>query len=176
MTGAADDGPTPNASAVPQTLRRQLESELATARRLAATDPEIARARVHDAEVALSGVASGEAASGEAAVGEAAVGEAAVGEAALGEAALGGVAADREARLAATMRALLRHRRPEATICPSDAARVVGGDGWRGLMDTAREVAAELAREGTLTVRQRGAVVDIATAVGPVRLARGPRW
>ena len=79
-------------------------------------------------------------------------------------------------RLAAAMRALLRHRRPESTICPSDAARVVGGESWRELMDAARKVAAELARDGTLVVRQRGADVDIATAVGAVRLARGPHW
>jgi hypothetical protein len=79
-------------------------------------------------------------------------------------------------RLAATMRALLWHRRPESTICPSDAARVVGGESWRGLMDTAREVAAELAREGVIAVRQHGADVDITSATGPVRLARGPKW
>ncbi|MFB9441472.1 DUF3253 domain-containing protein [Dactylosporangium vinaceum] len=82
----------------------------------------------------------------------------------------------RRARLAAAMRALLRHRRPASTICPSDAARVAAGDAWRDAMDTARDVAAELARRGVLTVRQRGTDVDIATAAGPVRLARGPAW
>ncbi|MGA5301806.1 DUF3253 domain-containing protein [Nucisporomicrobium flavum] len=87
-----------------------------------------------------------------------------------------GQGGDRRVRLAAAMRALLRHRRPDATICPSDAARVVGGDQWRDVMDTARDVAAELARDGVLTVRQRGAEVDLATAVGPVRLGRGPGW
>jgi hypothetical protein len=81
---------------------------------------------------------------------------------------------DRRVRLAATMRALLRHRKPAATICPSDAARVVGGAEWRDLMDAAREVAAELARDGVITVRQHGDEVDI--AVGPVRLGRGPGW
>jgi hypothetical protein len=80
------------------------------------------------------------------------------------------------ARLAATVRALLWHRRPESTICPSDAARVVGGEAWRDLMDVAREVAAGLARDGTIVVRQRGEDVDITTAAGPVRLARGPKW
>jgi hypothetical protein len=82
----------------------------------------------------------------------------------------------RRERLAAAMRALLRHRRPEATICPSDAARVVGGESWRDLMGPARDVAAELARESIIVVRQHGADVDIATAVGPIRLARGPEW
>jgi hypothetical protein len=82
----------------------------------------------------------------------------------------------RRARLAAAMRALLRNRRPDSSICPSDAARVVGGESWRDLMDAAREVAAELARQGVVTVRQRGADVDLPAAVGPVRLARGPQW
>ncbi|UQU65810.1 DUF3253 domain-containing protein [Couchioplanes caeruleus] len=83
---------------------------------------------------------------------------------------------DRRVRLAAAMRALLRHRRPDATICPSDAARAVGGEEWRDVMDAARDVAAELARDGVITVRQRGAEVDIAAAVGPVRLGCGPAW
>jgi hypothetical protein len=78
--------------------------------------------------------------------------------------------------LAVAIRALLRRRRPEATICPSEAARVAGGESWRDLMDPARQVAAELARAGVITVRQHGAEVNVTTAVGPVRLARGPRW
>ncbi|WP_250033165.1 DUF3253 domain-containing protein [Paractinoplanes maris] len=92
------------------------------------------------------------------------------------ELALGDLPAEPAARLGAAMRALLRHRRPESTICPSDAARVTGGESWRDLMDEAREVAAELARDGVITVRQHGAEVDVATATGPIRLARGPRW
>jgi hypothetical protein len=82
----------------------------------------------------------------------------------------------RRVRLAAAMRALLWHRRPDATICPSDAARVAGGESWRDLMATAREVAGGLAAEGVVVVRQHGADVEMGAAVGPVRLARGPRW
>jgi len=92
------------------------------------------------------------------------------------EVALGSVPATPRERLAAAMRALLSHRRPESTICPSDAARVTGGDSWRDLMPTAREVAGELARDGLVVVRQHGEDVDVATAVGPVRIARGPGW
>jgi Protein of unknown function (DUF3253) len=73
-------------------------------------------------------------------------------------------------------RELVAERSPEATICPSDAARIVGGESWRDLMDAAREVAAALAREGIVAVRQHGADADLADAVGPVRLARGPDW
>jgi hypothetical protein len=79
-------------------------------------------------------------------------------------------------RLAAAMRVLLRHRRPDATTCPSDAARVVGGSTWRELMDHARSVAAELAALGVVVVRQNGVDVDVSTARGPVRIARGPDW
>lgn len=135
--------------AIPDKLRQELVDELMAARRLVRTDPETARPRVQDAKVAL-------------------------GE--RGEVWWEPTPDGRRVRLAATMRALLRHRRPESTICPSDAARVVGGESWRELMDAAREVAAELAHEGLITVRQRGAEVDIAEATGPVRLARGPEW
>ncbi|MCW2811637.1 MAG: hypothetical protein JWP61_2095 [Friedmanniella sp.] len=79
-------------------------------------------------------------------------------------------------RLGAAMRTLLRHRRPEVTICPSDAARVAGGEGWRTAMDAAREVATELADAGVLEVRQKGVRVDARTATGPLRLARGAAW
>jgi hypothetical protein len=84
--------------------------------------------------------------------------------------------AGQRVRLAAAIRTLLRHREPDRTICPSDAARVVGGPGFRRLMPLAREVAAELADEGSLEVRQRGERVDLRTVRGPVRLARGPGW
>jgi uncharacterized protein DUF3253 len=144
----------------PVTLRRELESELTEARRL-----EVA-ARVRDAELALGDLASG---------GD----PAQAGGAAPGGRVRGAGAAPGEGervRLAAAMRALLWHRRPEATICPSDAARAVGGDSWRDLMDEARAVAGDLAREGVLIVRQRGADVDLTTATGPIRLARGPGW
>ena len=79
-------------------------------------------------------------------------------------------------RLAAAVRALLRHRDPEKTICPSDAARVAGGEAWRDAMDSSRAVAAELAATGLIEVRQGGVTVDPATATGPLRLARGPGW
>ena len=76
-------------------------------------------------------------------------------------------------RLAAAMRALLRHRGEGKTICPSDAARVVGGEDWRDLMPVAREVAGELTAAGVVVVTQKGEAVDVATARGPVRLAPG---
>ena len=85
--------------------------------------------------------------------------------------------AARAVRLEAAMRALLYHRKPEATICPSDAARVAGGPGWRDDMDTARRVAFELQAREIVEVRQAGARVAALSEVnGPLRIARGPRF
>ncbi len=67
-------------------------------------------------------------------------------------------------------------RRPEGrTICPSEAARAVGGDSWRELMPDARAAAARLAERGEIVVTQRGAPVDALTARGPIRLGRPSR-
>jgi hypothetical protein len=67
---------------------------------------------------------------------------------------------------------LLDQRAPEASICPSEAARRIGGDDFRPHMDAVREAAAALAAEGTIEVTQGGRPVDIAQARGPVRLRR----
>jgi hypothetical protein len=135
--------------AIPASLRQELVAELMAARRDVRSDPETARPRVQDAKVAL-------------------------GE--RGDPWWDPTPEGQRLRLAAAMRALLRHRSAEATICPSDAARVVGGPSWRDLMDLARDVAKGLASEGIVVVRQHGIDIDLATATGPVRLARGRRW
>lgn len=76
-------------------------------------------------------------------------------------------------RLRASMLTLLRHRAPESTICPSDAARVTGGVEWRDLMPLAREVAFELQAERIVDVRAKGErVAGIEHASGPLRIAR----
>ncbi len=59
------------------------------------------------------------------------------------------------------------------TICPSEAARKVAGeDDWRALMQPARDAAARLVAAGLVEVTQRGQVVDVARAHGPVRIRR----
>ncbi|APX13829.1 hypothetical protein BWR18_10835 [Tateyamaria omphalii] len=55
------------------------------------------------------------------------------------------------------------------TICPSEVARALADD-WRPLMGEVRRVAECLAAEGALVVMQKGRVVDVAQARGPVRL------
>ena len=76
---------------------------------------------------------------------------------------------DRELR--AAILELARKRGPAKTICPSDAARAVGGDDWRDLMERARDVARTLARAGEVEITQRGKVLDPdATWRGPIRI------
>ena len=84
---------------------------------------------------------------------------------------LGGVD-DVDARLERTIGELLDQRRPEASICPSEAARAVDPDGWRELMPAARAAAGRLAATGEVEVTQGSEVVDVDTAHGPVRIRR----
>ena len=71
---------------------------------------------------------------------------------------------------------LLARRGPGKTICPSEAARALGGgDGFRPLMPLVREAASELVADGRIEVTQRGELVDLATARGPIRLRLMPR-
>lgn len=70
---------------------------------------------------------------------------------------------------------LLAARAATASICPSDAARALGGEDWRGLMEPVREAARRLVRAGEVEITQGGAVVDPATAKGPIRIRRPKR-
>ena len=73
-----------------------------------------------------------------------------------------------------TIATLLNARARTSTICPSDAARAVGDDQWRGLMEPARRAARRMVARGELQITQGGMVVDPSTAKGPIRL-RWPR-
>ena len=68
--------------------------------------------------------------------------------------------------------ALLEQRAGGATICPSEAARAVGGEDWRPLMEPARAAARRLVASGDVEVVQGGHVVDPSTAKGPIRIRR----
>jgi len=71
---------------------------------------------------------------------------------------------------------LLARRAPGATICPSEAARALGGDdGFRPLMPLVRAAAGELVAAGELEVTQRGSVVDLDRARGAIRLRLASR-
>jgi hypothetical protein len=137
---------------IPERLRAELVAELMSARRAVGSGDDVAEARrrVQDAKVALGerGEPWWEPPSQE----------------------------GRAARLAAVMQALLRHRAPTSTICPSDAARVVAGSRFRSAMDDARRVAGGLRETGIVRTTQKGEDVDPLTARGPLRIGRGPQW
>ncbi len=77
---------------------------------------------------------------------------------------------DRE--LEAAIVRLLAERPRDASICPSEAARIVGRDDWRSLMEPSRRAARRLVARGEVEITQRGRVVDPSTAKGPIRIRR----
>lgn len=80
--------------------------------------------------------------------------------------------------LASSILDLLNERARGATICPSEAARLVAlhrglpDESWRELMEPARSAARRLVANGSVVITQKGAVVDPSTANGPIRLRR----
>ncbi|MCU1369380.1 MAG: hypothetical protein JWO77_574 [Ilumatobacteraceae bacterium] len=81
----------------------------------------------------------------------------------------------RRQRIEAAILALAGHRAPEGTICPSDAARAIGGAQWRSLVPAVRDVARDLARAGQVQVTQGGTPLDPdADWKGPVRIRLTP--
>jgi hypothetical protein len=85
----------------------------------------------------------------------------------------GVTATDRQ--LEATILELLGTRARSATVCPSEAARLVGGgdeETWRPLMEPARRAARRLVAAGDVVIVQGGHVVDPSTAKGPIRIRR----
>ena len=78
-------------------------------------------------------------------------------------------------RLEESIAALLESRARTSTICPSDAARAVGGDDedkWRPLMEPARRAARRMVARGEVEITQGGRVVDPSTAKGAIRIRR----
>ena len=75
-----------------------------------------------------------------------------------------------EERLRQTIHDLLGARPPTSSICPSDAARALDPERWRDLMEPTRRAAGRLAAEGRVRITQRGAVVDVSTVRGPIRI------
>jgi hypothetical protein len=70
---------------------------------------------------------------------------------------------------------LLAHRDAGKTICPSDAARALGGDeGFRPLMPLVRDAARALVAARRIEVTQSGRRVDLDTARGAIRLRALP--
>jgi len=73
--------------------------------------------------------------------------------------------------LDATILDLLAERETGKTICPSEAARRVGGPNWRERMEPAHQAARRLAADGRIEITQRGRIIDPGEAFrGPIRL------
>lgn len=77
--------------------------------------------------------------------------------------------------LAGAIMNLLAMRATGASICPSEAAKSVGGDDWRDLMEPARCAARRLVADGSVEITQGGRVVDPSTARGPIRIRPAQR-
>jgi hypothetical protein len=75
---------------------------------------------------------------------------------------------DRE--LEAAILQLLAERAQGASICPSEAARVVGGAEWRPLMEASRAAGRRLQVDGRVDIMQAGRLVDPSTAKGLIRI------
>ena len=67
---------------------------------------------------------------------------------------------------------LLNARARDASICPSEAARAVGGESWQSLMEPARMAARRLVAQEKAQITQGGKVVDPSRAKGPIRIRR----
>lgn len=78
-------------------------------------------------------------------------------------------------RIEATILALLESRAPGRTICPSEAARALAGDGdFRALMEPVRAQAWAMVDRAELEITQRGVPARRFTARGPIRLRLPP--
>lgn len=77
------------------------------------------------------------------------------------------------------MLGLLARRAADASVCPSEVARAIEPDAWRGRMIEVRETAAALSATGQVRVTQGDVELApgaVATAAGPIRLRRGARF
>lgn len=74
--------------------------------------------------------------------------------------------------LETAIRELLGSRARGATICPSEAARLVDPENWQELMEPARCAARRLVAAGEVEITQGGRVVDPSSFCGPIRIRR----
>lgn len=79
-----------------------------------------------------------------------------------------------DAALESAILELLAERGRDKTICPSEAAKLVGGKDqrrdWESLMEPARAAARRLVARERIVIMQGGRIVDGSTAKGPIRL------
>ncbi|WIB67764.1 MULTISPECIES: DUF3253 domain-containing protein [unclassified Curtobacterium] len=83
-----------------------------------------------------------------------------------------GVLTDTDHALEATIAHLLDTRAATSSTCPSEAARALGGDDWRSLMEPTRQAARRMVARGEVEITQRGSVIDPDHIHGPIRIRR----
>lgn len=66
--------------------------------------------------------------------------------------------------------ALLSARQPDASLCPSEVARHIGGDDWRTIMPAVHAHVKAQARRGHLRITQKGETVQPDSVTGVYRI------
>jgi len=78
-----------------------------------------------------------------------------------------------QASIAAEILRQTAERGADKSICPSEVARALAGDGeWRPLMGPVRQAAVSLSREGALEILRKGKPVAPEQVRGVIRLRR----
>ncbi len=77
---------------------------------------------------------------------------------------------DRDSEAEAAILRLVGERGPDKSICPTDAARVLGKQAWRSHLGRVRAAAVELARSGRIEILRKGKPVELHAVGGVIRL------
>lgn len=76
-----------------------------------------------------------------------------------------------DAEIEAAILALVEQRGKDSSICPSEAARALAGDGvWQKLLPSVRRAAVRLAERGAIEITRKGKPVDPQAFKGVYRL------
>ena len=80
---------------------------------------------------------------------------------------------DLDRKLETAILEILNHKSINATICPSEATRLIFKKGeWQEHMERTRQAARRLFETGKIEILQKGVVVDPSTFKGPIRLRK----
>ena len=80
---------------------------------------------------------------------------------------------DLDRKLETAILEILNHKSINATICPSEATRLIfKEEGWQKHMERTRQAARRLLESGKIEILQKGEVVDPSTFKGPIRLRK----
>jgi len=69
-----------------------------------------------------------------------------------------------------TILQMAAERGVDKTICPSEVARTLFPEDWRGHMEEVRQHAFDLQRHGKVSITQKGELVDLENIKGPIRI------